>query len=93
VGPIQPGLHLDHLCRVRLCVNPAHLEPVTPQVNILRGASPNVVIHHSGACARGHERSRENTYTNPKTGARGCRPCKRANEKARRLRSQSGEAA
>jgi hypothetical protein len=33
VGPIPEGLHLDHLCRVRLCVNPAHLEPVTPLEN------------------------------------------------------------
>lgn len=38
VGPIVPGLDLDHLCRVRRCVNPAHLEPVTRQVNLLRGA-------------------------------------------------------
>lgn len=33
VGPIPPGLHLDHLCRVPPCVNPAHLEPVTVAVN------------------------------------------------------------
>lgn len=37
VGPIPDGLLLDHLCRVRQCVNPAHLEPVTHQVNTLRG--------------------------------------------------------
>lgn len=37
VGPIPEGLHLDHLCRVRHCVNPAHLEPVTNQENIRRG--------------------------------------------------------
>lgn len=37
VGPIGKGLHLDHLCRVRICVNPGHLEPVTPQENIRRG--------------------------------------------------------
>lgn len=36
-GPIPDGLDLDHLCRVRLCVNPLHLEPVTRQVNLLRG--------------------------------------------------------
>ena len=36
-GPIPEGLQLDHLCRVRNCVNPDHLEPVTPSENTLRG--------------------------------------------------------
>lgn len=36
VGPIPAGLQLDHLCRSRICVNPAHLEPVTPKENIRR---------------------------------------------------------
>ena len=36
IGPIPDGLHLDHLCRNTLCVNPAHLEPVTPQENTRR---------------------------------------------------------
>lgn len=33
IGPIPDGLHLDHLCCVRNCVNPEHLEPVTPKEN------------------------------------------------------------
>lgn len=37
VGPIPDGLQLDHLCRVRNCVNPAHLEPVTGRENVRRG--------------------------------------------------------
>lgn len=37
VKSIPDGLHLDHLCRVRCCCNPAHMEPVTPRENTLRG--------------------------------------------------------
>lgn len=37
VGPIPDGLQLDHLCRNRRCINPAHLEPVTPRENTRRG--------------------------------------------------------
>lgn len=36
VGPIPDGFVLDHLCRIRACVNPAHLEPVTQVVNLER---------------------------------------------------------
>lgn len=37
VGPIPEGLQIDHLCRVRRCVNPEHLEPVTQLENVRRG--------------------------------------------------------
>lgn len=37
VGPVPDGLELDHLCRVPLCVNPAHLEAVTRSENVRRG--------------------------------------------------------
>jgi HNH endonuclease len=39
-GPVPKGLELDHLCRVRCCVNPDHLETVTRRENIRRGISP-----------------------------------------------------
>lgn len=39
-GPVPEGLELDHLCRVRACCNPEHLEPVTRRENLLRGESP-----------------------------------------------------
>jgi len=79
VGPIPDGLHLDHLCRVTLCVNPAHLEPVTPRVNILRGESPSAEHARSDFCANGHKYTPENTRIGK--GRRHCRQCHR--ERAR----------
>jgi hypothetical protein len=39
IGLVPDGKELDHLCRVRACVNPAHLEPVTHRENVRRGWS------------------------------------------------------
>lgn len=36
-GTIPAGMELDHVCRVRHCINPDHLEPVTHQENVQRG--------------------------------------------------------
>lgn len=47
MGEIAPGLVLDHTCRVRACSNPDHLEPVTQQVNTLRGNA--VLFRPAGA--------------------------------------------
>ena len=81
IGAIPGGLELDHLCRVRLCCNPAHLEPVTHQENDLRGLSISAVNATKTHCIRGHAFDQENTYIYPassrKAGRRACRACQR----------------
>lgn len=92
VGPIPEGLTLDHLCRVRHCINPAHLEPVTARENILRGetlAAANIAKTH---CPQGHPYSPENTYIYK--GSRSCRICSRAKSaRHARVRKERQEAA
>lgn len=77
VGEISPGLELDHLCRTRCCVNPAHLEPVTKLENVRRGFSPSAVNARKSHCAAGHAYDQQNTYYYSAT-ARHCRACNRA---------------
>ena len=77
IGPIPDGLHLDHLCRNRACVNPLHLEPVTCRVNLLRGDTIAAMNAAKTECKRGHSLSGDNLYARP-NGARNCRACKRA---------------
>jgi len=47
-GPVPDGLELDHLCRVRSCCNPDHLEPVTHKENIRRGFLRRGVVSSRG---------------------------------------------
>lgn len=70
VGPIPEGLTIDHLCRVRTCINPQHLEAVTLAENIRRAGA--AVTH----CPRHHEYTPENTYVGS-SGGRSCRTCTR----------------
>lgn len=78
VGPIPPGLDLDHLCRNRACRNPAHLEPVTRGENLRRGdLSDNNGRNAWVACPKGHPYDTANTYICPR-GTRNCRACRRA---------------
>lgn len=75
VGPIPFGLQLDHLCRNRWCCNPQHVEPVTSQVNLLRGIGPTATNAAKVACPRGHPYDLFNTYVDSK-GSRHCKQCR-----------------
>lgn len=77
VGPIPKGLVLDHLCRVRRCVNPAHLEPVTDRENILRGEGFGAKNAAKTHCPQGHPYDGANTLIRP-NGNRRCRACHNA---------------
>lgn len=79
-GKIPDDFELDHLCRVRECVNPEHLEPVTRQVNVRRQF--DMITH----CPLGHQYSEDNTYM--WRGLRHCRTCRaiRNAERKQKLR-------
>ena len=70
-------VHLDHLCRNRLCVNPAHMDLVSAGENILRGEGACAHNARKTHCKRGHELTPENVYVPPHRGGRECRECKR----------------
>lgn len=77
-GPIPDGLHIDHLCRNRWCVNPHHLEAVTHHENsIVRTVNRFHVAHRNGTCLKGHK------VTEPYGGQWRCKICRVATRKAR----------
>lgn len=88
VGPIGAGLEIDHLCRVRCCVNPAHLEAVTRRVNVLRGKGPSAVNAKVTHCKRGHALSGDNVYVYPNGRKRACRECHRSYKRQRYRRAK-----
>ena len=79
IGPIKEGLEIDHLCRIKTCVNPDHLEAVTHRENVLRGNAGQEFAEKQRSkthCPQGHPYSGNNLYINP-LGHRGCRICKK----------------
>jgi len=96
IGAIPSGLQLDHLCRVRCCVNPAHLEPVTNQENIRRGMS-GCHQRNRTHCPAGHEYAGANLHVRRRGRwvIRICRACRREEnrvQKAKRRGEKRAEA-
>lgn len=86
VGDIPEGLQLDHLCKVRACCNPGHLEPVTCRENLLRGDTLTAHEIAQTHCKRGHPLSGDNLYHRPdRPVGRCCRACR--SEAKRRARA------
>lgn len=74
-GPIPDGLVIDHLCRTRLCVNPAHMEAVTSEENVARGIGASALNARKSHCINGHAVPLGRKYG--KRGGRECPECKR----------------
>lgn len=84
VGPIPEGAELDHLCRNRQCVNPAHLEPVDHRTNALRGEGVGAIHARRTTCPAGHA---YDMALPSDRGRRRCRVCRnRQQADARALR-------
>jgi hypothetical protein len=72
--PIAVGLEIDHGCRSRSCVNPAHMEPVTHRENVRRGEAPPARQARQTYCKNGHELVGDNLEVD-RRGHRRCRTC------------------
>lgn len=76
---------IDHLCRNKKCVNPAHLEAVTQKENLIRGENVVSIINlEKTHCSQGHSFKPPHLYIDPNNGKRSCRTC--ANQRRRNKR-------
>jgi hypothetical protein len=76
-GSIPKGAHIDHLCRVRACVNPDHLQAVSQKLNMARGQGASAQNALKARCKRGHVFDEANTLLTGEGLYRRCRACKR----------------
>lgn len=85
IGAIPSGLELDHRCKVRCCVNPTHLEPVTNEENRKRSPTNACALNAAKTiCKRGHSLSDAIIRANPNgRRMRVCRECNRLDCRAR----------
>lgn len=88
IGPIPAGRELDHVCRNRACVNPAHLEPVPGRENILRGVGITAILAKRTHCPQGHPYAGDNLYARPNRTHRECRICRKEEQRRRTARCQ-----
>lgn len=78
-GQIPEGMQIDHLCRNHDCVNPDHMEVVSPRENTLRGDGLAAVNSKKTHCPKGHEYTSNNTYF--WKGERYCKECVRTSSR------------
>lgn len=86
---IPQGLVVDHKCRVRCCVNPAHLRAITFKENVLIGIGPSALCARMTTCKRGHEFAGENLQRTTCRNERICRACRRASRASYNARERA----
>lgn len=87
-GEIIPAdMTVDHLCFVRNCVKPSHLEIVSRGENSKRSNHPTMVNARKNVCKRGHSLTGDNVYVHPKRGTRHCRECAKVRDKNRTVKA------
>lgn len=87
-GPIPEGLQINHLCEVKSCLNPLHLEAVTRKENARYSYRPEWNSQRSKThCKRGHELSGDNLYQHK--GRRHCKACRAAHDRQTKARRKT----